>query len=139
LKKYGNTLGSIFDEPTPKGYENELIIVNRIYESQNPEDLQKLAQNIDRYQKIRGAIVMIYAPTALRKTHLALLNSLSDMIEGIRGMSIISTDPVGATKMILRYDEGLKTLELVITQIDNYFKKQNIVFSSTEPGYIFVE
>ncbi|MEK7607471.1 MAG: hypothetical protein AAB484_00900 [Patescibacteria group bacterium] len=139
IKKYGNTLGMIFDEPMPKDYENELVIVNRVYETEKNEDLQKLALNIARYEKIRNNIAVIETPTPLKNAHISLLNSLSAMIEGVKGMSILATDPVGATKMILRYEDGLKSLELSTKAMSAYFKKQNVVFSSTESGYIFVE
>ncbi len=139
IKKYGNTLGTIFNEPTPSGYENELVIVNRVYETEKNDDLQKLALNMARYEKIRDNIAFVATPSALKNAHISLLNSLSAMIEGVKGMSILSTDPVGATKMILRYDDGLKSLELGTNAMSAYFKKQNVIFSSTEPGYIFVE
>ncbi|MDO8579286.1 MAG: hypothetical protein Q7R72_00230 [bacterium] len=139
IKKYGNTLGTIFNEPTSSGYENELVIVNRVYETEKNEDLQKLALNIARYEKIRDNIAFVAVPTVLKNAHISLLNSLSAMIEGVRGMSILATDPVGATKMVLRYEDGLKSLELSTRAMSAYFKKQNVIFSSTEPGYIFVE
>jgi hypothetical protein len=139
IKKYGNTLAEILDEPIPKGYENELIIANRVAETEENGDLKKLALNLARYEKLRDNIAMIYVPSGLKTNHIAMLNSLSKMIEGIRGMQLMVTDPVGATKMILEYDDGLNSLQLVVSQITAYFKKQNVIFSSTEPGYIFVE
>ncbi len=139
IKKYGNTLGMILNEPTPSGYENELVIVNRVYETEKNDDLQKLALNIARYEKIRDNIAFVSVPIALKVAHISLLNSLSAIIEGVKGMSILTTDPIGATKMILRYENGLKSFELSAKAISAYFKKQNVVFSSTEPGYIFVE
>lgn len=139
LKKYGNNLGIVFSKPTPAGYENELFIVNRVNETGKKADLKKLAQNISRYTTIRKELLETGVPKTLKNAHLAIINSLSFIIEGIKGMSLMETDPVGATKMILKYDEGLKALDLSTHQLTSYFKQQNIKFSSSEPGYIFTE
>ena len=139
LKKYGNSLGSAFDQPIPKGYENEIVIINRVYETENYDDLEKLALNIARYNKMRSEIAAITVPNILKNAHISLLNSFSAIIEGVRGMALVSTDPVGATKMILRYEDGLKALELSAKEISAYFKRQNVIFSSTEAGFVFAE
>jgi hypothetical protein len=136
-KKYGNALGQIFDTPLPKGYENELYIVNRVAETENYAELDKLAQNKDRYQTIRSKIEDLSVPLPMKNAHIAFLNSLSALIDGVKGMMLIKTDPVGATRMIAKYESGLKAIEIISSQVSSYFASKNITFSSTEPGYIF--
>jgi hypothetical protein len=139
IRKYANLLGAAFDQPMPTGYENEVAILDRVYQTDNTEDLDKLAQNIARYVAIRSAIAQTAVPNSLSQAHIALLNSLSAIIEGVRGMQLVSTDPVGATKMILRYEDGLKAIDLSIHEITTYLKRHSITFSSSESGYIFME
>lgn len=139
LKKYGNNLGAIFNQPAPADYENELVLVNQATETGINTGLKKLAQNIDRYETIRRELLETAAPKSLKIAHLALINSLSYIIEGVKGMALIDTDPAGATKMILKYEDGIKALDLSTHEMVAYFKKQKVTFSSTEAGYIFVE
>ena len=139
IRKYANNLGIIFDKPAPADYENELVIINRVNETQNKKDLVKLAQNIARYTEIRQDLLDTPVPKALKNTHLALVNSFSFIVEGVKGMALIETDPVGATKMILKYEDGLKAIDILSKQLSVYFKQQQIIFSSSEPGYIFTE
>jgi len=139
LKKYGNTLGNVITTPLPKDYEQELIIIGRVNDTGNTSDLKKLTLNINHYQSMRDEIVALYVPIALKTAHLSLINSISAILEGVRGMILIETDPVGATKMIARYEYGLKSLPLSIQTIKLYLAKQNITFSTDEGGYILTQ
>lgn len=139
LKRYANSLASAFSQPTPSDYENELVIINRAAETDSTSDLEKLAQNIAHYEGARAATLSIPAPTTLKTTHVTILNSLSAIIEGVKGMRTISTDPVGATKMVLRYEDGIKSLDLAIAQLSTLLKQSKIVFSPSDAGYIFME
>ena len=139
LKKYGNTLGTIIKTPLPKDYEQELIIIGRVNDTGNTKDLKKLSLNINHYQNMRDKILVLSVPIVLKPAHLSLINSLSAILEGVRGMTLIETDPVGATKMIVRYEDGLKSLPLFIQKIKVYFAKQNVTFSPNEGGYILTQ
>ena len=139
FKKYGNNLGDILQTPTPPGYEQELTLISRVSETKNTDDLQKLSLNIARYREIRDRLVALPVPNPLKNAHISMINSVSAMLEGIMGMTFIETDPVGATKMIARYQEGLDSVSLPLKQIASYLKKQNISFSSNESGYILMQ
>ncbi len=139
LKTYGNAFGAIVSTPFPKGYEHELVIVVRVNDTENTEDLKKLDQNIARYRSIRDRLVALPVPNSLVRQHLGFINSLSAMLEGVRGMALMETDPVGATKMIARYQDNLAALSLPALEMKAYFKKQNVVFSSLESGYLLTK
>jgi len=136
LKKYANALGTIISLPLPKDYEQELVVLDRVNTSGNSDDLSKLSVNVERYETMRAKIALLSVPDGLKTSHIALLNSLSTIIEGVKGMILISTDPVGSTKMIVGYEGGIKSLPLIIQSIGTYFAKQGITFSPNEPGYI---
>lgn len=137
LKKYGNLMGLAITEPVSAGYENEIVIINRVYETDDSSDLKKLEENLARYQSIRNTVSSIPVPIALKNAHIATLNSLSAIIEGIRGMLLIEEDPIGATTLMLRYEEGLRSLDTAFVYIGSYLKNKNVSFSSTESGYLF--
>ncbi len=139
LRAYANMLGQVLTKDVPQGYENELVILNRAQESGYRKDLPKLEQNIARYTEIRDEILVIPVPKSLTNAHLALINSLSFIIEGVRGMILLNTDPVGATRMVLKYQDGIKALEISTIELSTFFKKQGVTFSSSEPGNIFIE
>lgn len=139
FRKYANSLASAFSQETPDDYENELAILNRVADTENNADLQKLAQNIAHYEKVRAEILAVAVPQAFRSVHLTIINSLSAMIEGVRGMQLLSTDPVGATKMVLRYEDGIKALDLAIAQLSTALKQSKVAFSASDAGYIFIE
>lgn len=136
LKLYGNSLGAILKTPIPRGYEQELTLISRVNESGKVEDLKKLDLNIRRYQTIQSGLVTLPVPNGLKNAHLALINAFSAIIDGINGMMVIQTDPVTATKMLYRYQDGVSALDVAIVSIESYFKKQNISFSPSESGYI---
>lgn len=138
VRKYANSLASAFTQPSPAGYEHELIIINRVAETENNDDLEKLAQNIARYEQIRSLTAKIPVPSQFVQNHIAILNSLSAIIEGVKGMQLLSSDPVGATKMALRYEDGVNALDLSTVQLSSMIRQLNIKFSPSEAGYIFM-
>jgi hypothetical protein len=140
IKSYANSLGAIINSPSPKGYEPELAIIARMSNSEdlNVDDLAKLDLNVIRYKNMRDKMVALPVPSPLKAGHLALINSMSKILEGVRGMTLIKSDPVGATKMILLYQDGLNSLPLSLEVIKTYLKKQAISFTSSENGYILV-
>jgi hypothetical protein len=137
MKRYGNYLGQALNHPVSAEYENEVVIINRVYETDDPQYLSQLTENLKRYQAIRAQIEEIAVPRPLKEAHIAVLNSLSTIIEGVRGMMLIETDPIGATKFMVNYEDGLKALDTSFAVIGSYFKNHYITFSSTESGYIF--
>ncbi|HVU06507.1 MAG TPA: hypothetical protein VHC46_04760 [Thermodesulfobacteriota bacterium] len=139
LKQYGNKLGAILEEPLPKGYEQELYIIARYNDTEDVSELPKLAQNIAHYTSLRNKILALSVPNPLKAAHIALLNSISAILEGVRGMTYMDSDPVGATKMISRYNDGIESVTLPLAYIKSYFKKQSISFSSSESGYILMQ
>lgn len=139
LKKYGNAMGAAISQPVPVGYENEIILVNRVYETDDSSYLAKLPQNLNRYKESRRAASQIPVPKLLVEAHIAYLNSLSSIIDGIHGMILLDSDPIGAAKMMLSYDEGLKTIDPALRIISSHLKSRGIEFSSLESGYIFLK
>ncbi|HVT75362.1 MAG TPA: hypothetical protein VHD69_03070 [Candidatus Paceibacterota bacterium] len=139
LKQYGNALGAILQEPLPKGYEQELFIIARYNDTSDASELGKLALNIGHYTILRDKILALAVPNPLKAAHIALLNSVTSILEGVRGMSYTDTDPVGATKMLAEYDRGIQTLSLPLEYIQSYLKKQSVSFSSSESGYILMQ
>lgn len=139
LKKYGNAMGIAVSRPVSAGFENEITIINRVYETDDASYLAKLPENLARYRDARAIATKIPVPKNLVNAHLAFLNSLSAMIEGVKGMTLIDTDPIGAAKMMLSYEDGLKSFDPALRIISNYFKTRNIEFSSSESGYVFLK
>ncbi len=139
LKKYGNALGAAISQPVPSGYENEITLVNRAYETDDSSYLAKLPQNLARYKESRRLASQIPVPKNLVEAHIAYLNSLSSIIDGIHGMILLDSDPIAAAKMMLSYDQGLKTLDPALRIVSNYLKSRGIEFSSLESGYVFLK
>lgn len=139
LKRYGNYLGSAIGKPVPDDYEHEVVLINKMYETGDASYLDKLPQNLARYTQMRREVESIAVPKIFQNAHIAVLNSLSAIIEGIRGMMLIDEDPIGATTLMLRYEDGFKSFDPALDIISNYFKTHNISFSSTEGGYLFLK
>lgn len=135
LRTYGNSIGSILQAPIPKGYEQELEIITRVTNTENTEDLEKLKLNIERYEGVLAELIDLPVPKALKEAHLTLINSVNSILEGVQGMLLIEQDPVGATKMISRYEDGIKSLDFPLLQIRNYLISQKVTFSPSESGY----
>ncbi|MDE1875073.1 MAG: hypothetical protein KGI79_03080 [Patescibacteria group bacterium] len=139
LKAYGNALGAILQAPLPPGYTSELTILAKASDSGDDSDLPKLALNVAHYQSVRDKILALPVPYALENAHVALINSISAILEGVRGMTYITTDPVGATKMIAQYQDGIEAISLPLEAIKQYLIKQDVSFSSSDSGYILVQ
>ena len=78
-------------------------------------------------------------PKALKGAHIAYLNSLSALLQGVQGMSLIETDPIGATKMMQSYENGLNSISIPPQFMRAYFKKEGVIFSPSESGYLFMQ
>jgi hypothetical protein len=138
LKSYGNSIVRILKAPVPDGYEQELDIISRVTDTQNLEDLEKLDINIERYRSVRDSLLTLTVPKALITPHVALVNSVNAILEGVEAMRNIEKDPVGATKMLARYEDGLKSIDLPLASIKQYLLSQNITFSPSESGYVLM-
>lgn len=138
LRRYGNSLGAIVNKPLPYGYEQEIVVLSKVNETGNTDYFNKLGPNVKRYQEMRDGMLALPVPQDLKNVHLAFINSISSMLEGVRGMTLMDTDPVGATKMIAKYEDGLKLLPVAIQAMASYFAKQGIIFSPSESGFILM-
>jgi hypothetical protein len=138
LREYGNSLGSIVNKPLPPNYEQEIVVLSKVNDTGNTEYFKKLGPNVKRYQEMRDKMLALPVPMDLKNVHLAFINSISAMLEGVKGMTLMDTDPVGATKMIARYEDGLKLLPLAIQTMASYFAKQGVIFSPSESGFILM-
>ncbi len=139
LKKYANEMASAISRPAPVGYESEIAIVNHVYETDDASYLEKLPQNIARYTEARKIASQIAVPKNLVDAHLAFLNSLSAIIEGIKGMTYIDSDPIGAARLMLSYEDGIKSIDPALRVISSHLKNRNVEFSSFESGYLFLK
>ena len=139
IKNYGNSVGKIISTPPSSGEEFELDVFETFANSGNESVLSSLSLNIDRYQKMVSSLLNISAPTVFVQSHLALINSLSNIVFSIQKMQDAPTDPVGAVNATSDYETASHNLVSALLAEKAIFLKENIVFSSSESGYILTK
>lgn len=141
LKAYGNELGAVLTEPLPDDIDPEIEILEKIAQGDliTEEDKAMLRVISARYQRMIGKLSSMAVPAIISKTHARLIDGITLLYEGVIGIQMFSSDPIGAYSRIANYGSGLDLLEIVLLDYREFFKQKGVIFSSVESGYTFVE
>ncbi|MDO8510458.1 MAG: thrombospondin type 3 repeat-containing protein [bacterium] len=137
IRAYGNLLGKIMIENSPKQLENELIIAYRAATTENKDELKKLEPIIEAYRKILDELIKMPVPKSALSYHLLFVNSISQVTTTIEGMNMVFVDPVRALVSIGQYLEHAQALANSYAGLVGYFKNQNVIFTQQEHGYLW--
>jgi len=137
IKKYGNDTGAVFVNNALPNTENEMVIVGRALNTEDPKLLAKLDPILLNYHKILNELLAVSVPKSAENQHLDLVNSLSLMIETVEAMKTTFTDPITGLTALKNYPENLQNFGDTVSNLKTYFLEKGVVFSDTESGALF--
>jgi hypothetical protein len=138
LRVYGNTMGTIILKDAPALSESELSTLQRAVENNDEKELAKLDIIVGSYQKMLNDMLAVNVPQEVATLHLNVVNNLSAVVYGVKGMRNAFKDPVSTLMALKSYEDAAVTTEDTFAAISLFFKSKNVVYSTNEPGYRFV-
>lgn len=135
---YGNEFGALFVTDKMPDLENELVVLNRATENQNPTELVKLDKNIAAYEEILNGLLKISVPESFLPDHLTLANAVETIILGIKSMKLSFSDPLKAAAGLKNYPDAAGNILPLLRNIGGGLEASGATFAQTETGYRFI-
>jgi hypothetical protein len=131
LRTYGNPLRNA----TPRHFESEMVIVyNALHK--NRDELIKLDVVIKSYNDFLKNALAIPVPSDVKVAHLAILNSVSQLITTIEGMKLLFTDPLTATAHISTYPANATALQDSFATLTAELASYSVTYDREDYGYL---
>ena len=137
IKKYGNDMGAIIKKDSGPATEHEIIIFQRAIETENENELQKLNEITDAYNKMSANGLLLQVPSNIANLHLSLINSFAGTANNLKNMQKIFTDPVLGGIGFEQYQKTASDMLETFRNINNFFTDKKVIFSTNEDGYVF--
>ncbi|TSD03185.1 MAG: thrombospondin type 3 repeat-containing protein [Parcubacteria group bacterium Athens0714_16] len=138
IKQYGNSVGEIIIKNNPgMTMENMLKLLKTAVETKNSSGLEQLKTVIEKNTQIINESLKISVPRSAVNIHVDFLNGMSRITEMILGMYKSINDPMFGLVVIGDYQATAVELKNTNTRIEEYFNKKNIVYKSSDYGYVF--
>ncbi len=118
---YIETFIRILKANPPKSKENEIDIVTRAIESQDPSDIKKIEQIVQAYKNILTETLKIPVPKDLVPDHMIYINALSSMYTDLSEMSLVLEDPMRGYIGYSHYQKDALVLKIGFEGIQKYF------------------
>jgi len=137
LRAYGNALGSaILSGGNPNKTESELDLYESLIKTRDASFVPKMVAIAKAYQLVIDEVKKITVPRSVSAAHLDLLNSLSGVQKGIDLMSEQLTDELSGPLGLLIYEKQTSGMMNALTELQLFFSKNGVSFSTTEPGRV---
>ena len=138
IKQYGNEMGTIIKKSdTGIKMEEILLSLKEAAETKNKSPIEKLKTIIEKNTQIINGSIKISVPRSAVNVHVDFLNGMSRLTEMILGMYKSVDDPLSGLVAIGNYQETFTELKNINERINVYFNRKNIVYKSSEDGYLF--
>lgn len=139
LKAYGNVISPILESTISKEtVTSDLVAINSFIKTGKGEDLSPLLKNKSRIDGILQKLVSISVPISGTSYHILALNRIAAYRDDLDNLSRASTDPLRSRIIVDNYANDVILILRLFNQFNEYFTVQNVIFSTKEPGYIFV-
>jgi hypothetical protein len=135
---YGNELGALFVDYSAPKFENELIVLQRAVDNNNPLELDKLNANILAYQKGRAALLKMAVPSIFLPDHIALTNTISTITLGIESMKLTFSNPIKAAAGLQNYPDATDNFYPLLKSIKDGLMESGVSFTQAESGFQFI-
>ncbi len=136
IRAYGNELGQIIKTYSISARDEGIILRDSV-EEEDSESIKELDPIIKAYQSLLTNFLKTKVPVSASLIHLALVNSFSDILSVVQGMSRIHTDPLSTLQAAGRFPEVRGNMITSLQRVSTYFKENGMVFTEGEQGYLF--
>ncbi len=131
---YATKLMQILQAYMPK--QNEAEIAMSALDSNDPEALKAIDQNILGYQAAISALLATPVPSAMIQYHIDLINGLSIELFNSEALRKVTVDPVKAIAAVSLEAQGLQTLSMALGNIQVYLASVGVIFKTPTSGSI---
>lgn len=136
-KAYGNRIAAITADYDVPSKLDEIEILNRALQSENPKRLEELDPIIQSYKNYFEETKKTPVPPGLARQHVDLLNVYNALLNDITAMRYMFEDPLLGTIRFKRYNDDVAGLVYVYYNIDRTLKRTGVSYSEDEPGAMF--
>lgn len=137
VRAYGNELARALTEHSISSRENELAILERALQSDDPADLAGLAEIRDSYQQTLSDVLVMPAPESLVAEHLELLNTVLALHNNVAAFERSFDDALPAMVRFQRYPSDIEHLRQILSAISARLRERGATYSKEEPGSFF--
>ncbi|NDE68390.1 hypothetical protein EB052_02165, partial [bacterium] len=136
IKKYGNTVGTIFKTYGVRS-RNEAVIVQESLKTSNPAILAELDPILASYKNITNNLVRTPVPPTLFEQHKQLAQAMSQAVYIVESFKKVNIDPVIALGALGKYQDTIMGISDAVEALKNQFFILGITYASTEGGAMF--
>ena len=135
---YGNTLQAITSQHSnPQVTENEMVILQRALEAQDPELLKPLNTIGNSYAGIIADTLSMPVPDAFIVEHIAILNAYEEIYTDIRAGELAFIDPLYTLARVRDYETHATTLLNAFIALAKALAREGVIYTSNEPGAFY--
>ena len=135
LKSYGNSFALIRTKYQKQYLENPLVKEGETANLVDPEFLKGLIRVSEVYKNMAVELSRIAAPKDLFQTHMEILNNYMASSDGLKELSLLSSDPVMGMIGTQRHMEAEGKEKTLLNELAKYLFENKIIYSANEPGY----
>lgn len=132
LKSYGDSFASIRNRYENQYLDNPLVKEGEVANLVDPKFQEGLIRFSDAYKKMAAELSKLSVPKDLAETHMEILNAYMASSDGLKELSMISSDPVMAMIGTQRHIEATEKESLFLETIAENFYDNGVVFSENE-------
>lgn len=133
VRDYGNSIGKIMLS-YPGGKENEINILGRALEANDPSVLKELQPAREAYEGLIRDTLTVPVPESLVNEHLALLSVYEAVLSDIKAMEVMFDDPLYSLARVRVYTEDATNLGYAIQSLYRTLAGRGVVYTNEEPG-----
>jgi len=138
IRTYGNTMGSALIDYNPPDAEDELTVINRALQNDDPSELEKLKPVYEMYGQLRDRALNTPVPDQFLKEHLDLINVYNALYHTLNEATLIFEDPVVALMRVKRYQDDATGLAISLRNMYNVLIPHAALFNVEEPAAVFI-
>gem|GEM_PF-4320507 len=137
LRNYGNKIGEIAVKYAFAGETTDPSeILAKAMMSKNSADLIALEAVVKNYNNLIAEYLKTEVPAEISSGHLNMINALNGVKNSVQNFESVLIDPIDGILVLTNYAGYGADLHEALKQIDSYLKKNKIVFSEDELGYV---
>ncbi|OHA17163.1 MAG: hypothetical protein A3H57_03925 [Candidatus Taylorbacteria bacterium RIFCSPLOWO2_02_FULL_43_11] len=136
FRKYGNTLGAIFNDKNAQYPEGEMMILDNYQATDDPSKLADLSKSKLRYQGIKEEMAKMAVPKSLVADHTVMINMMSIVEVVVDNMRYIDSDPLRALGWVSIYPDAVDLFINSLRKVSAQFSSRGIIFKKGESGLL---
>lgn len=135
IAEYGDNLGTILRNSKPQTLKNEVDIITRAVESNDPSKLDELDSIIDVYKDLTVKLMRMQVPQTFVKAHLDIVNGMREMAIGLMETKKVASDPFVGLSAINIYKGGFVSFSQALKATSTFINESGAVYKQGSGGY----